>query len=90
MSNAEKIYITAETVDPQSSHYACSYLRAYFEAKNLTVGDYWIAHEYQAWITNKHYQFRLTKNHPFAMGYNKPTQKEFEDYITDVEEVMPE
>ena len=84
MSNAERTLITDYSLDENNPHITCSYVRAYFKAKGLRVGDYWIAHEYMAWIGQKHHDFqtKVIKRTEFGLfGYSETERKLFEEYI---------
>ncbi len=84
MSNAEKIFITASSLDETNPLRTCSYVRAYFKAKGLKVGDYWIAHEYMAWIGKMHHEFQtkiLNRTEFGLFGYSKNERQRFEEYI---------
>lgn len=83
MSNAERILITAVNLygDKQGNGRSCSYVRRYFEARGLGVGDTWIAHEYMAWISKMHTAFRTPRGIPEFRGYTAQEQVEFDKWL---------
>lgn len=85
---AEKVLILG--IKMHGKHQYCSYVRAYFKAKGLNVGDTWVVHEYQEWITQKHEQFRQIIHSPCCLGYNQEQKKEFEKFILQENVLAPE
>lgn len=89
MSNAVRIPITAIDLngDENGNGRNCSYVRCYFRAHGLGVGDTWIAHEYMAWIGKKHRTFRAPRGIPDFRGYNVQEQREFDAWLLDQAEI---
>ena len=83
MSNAVRIPITAIDLngDENGNGRMCSYVRRYFEAHGLGVGDTWIAHEYMAWIGRRHDEYKQRIGCPCYMGYNNKQTAEFDAYL---------
>lgn len=83
MSNAPRIPITDDNLTGPEP--LCSYVRAYFEARGLGVGDTWVAHEYINWISDKHDQFsREVLKEPRYCGYTPHERAAFERFIREV------
>lgn len=83
MSNAPLIPITAVNLygDEHGEGRSCSYVRRYFDAHGLGIGDTWVAHEYMAWISRRHNEYRQRIGHPCYMGYNDKQAVEFDKYL---------
>ena len=59
----------------------CDYFKAYVKAKNLADGDEWKSHEYMAWITGKHTEFKKLQGMGRYMSYTPAQAKLFIKFI---------
>mgnify|MGYP000026110962 CR=1 FL=1 len=72
-ANAEQLIIKAIPQNP--------YLLSYFQHKNLSIGDTWIAADYILWIDQKHEEFRKLHHLPEHIDLNDSEIQEFIRYL---------